>query len=395
VLWPHYLPDGRRFLFTAMGGNGGGEVVLVDTQNAEHPVMPARSRAQFVEPDILLVVRESTLIAVRIDPVSGRPLGEPVSVTGPVAYSTATGWAEFAASPQGSIALQSHGDISRLTLVNRSGTPERSLGAPGAYLTVRRAPDGASVTFPRQRQDLGTYDIWSVTLDRGSETPLTQDPGMETGEVWVPGQRTLVMSVGRGGPPNMVLRDLESGSERPLASSPRFQYATDVSPDGAVVAYQQRTERGSWDLMQVRIRDGEVQPIATTQASETDLRFNPADGTTVAFVSDETGRPEVYIAPFASPGQKVMASSGVGAATPRWTRDGRQLYFLSAGRLMALTVDANRRPGAATALFAAPGWTSFDVLDNGTRFAAVISESIGYEQPLTVLLDWRRKIGVR
>ena len=389
VLWPRYLPDGRRFLYTATGENSTGEVVLVDRDGTERSVLQAMSQAQFVEPDIVMVVRESTLIAQRIDLSTGRTIGEPVSVAGPVAYSAATGWAEVTASPNGMLALQAHRDISRITIVKRTGAAERSVSTRGTYLAVRAAPDSSALLFSRLRPELGTYDIWSIGLARGGETPLTYAPGMETGEVWVPGMKSIVLAVGKGGPPNLFVRDLSSGQERPLARSPRFHFATDVSPDGNIVAYQQRTERGNWDLMQVRLDDSsKVQPIFDTPASESDLRFAPVGGR-VAFVSDESGGPEVYVTTFPVSSVKFLVSSGGGMA-PRWRRDGRELYYISSSNtMMAVTFDADGRPRNPVALFAASGWTTFDVMDNGERFVAIVRESVGYEQPLTILLNWQ------
>jgi Tol biopolymer transport system component len=115
----------------------------------------------------------------------------------------------------------------------------------------------------------------------------------------------------------------------------------------------------------------------------------------VAFVSDESGRPEVYIAPFPVTGPKTLVSSG-GGFSPRWRRDGRELYYRSsAGLLMVATVSEDGRPGSPTPLFQANGWANFDVMDNGARFIAIERLSVAYEQPLTVLLNWQRALGVR
>lgn len=199
----------------------------------------------------------------------------------------------------------------------------------------------------------------------------------------------------RGGPPNLFLRDLVTGTERRLLQSPRFHFATDVSPDGKVVAYQQRTERGNSDLMQVRLDDtSKVQPVFATSASEMDLRFAPTGGR-MAFVSDESGRPEVYVAPFPSTSPKTMVSSG-GGFLPRWRRDGRELYFVSpSGTLMVATTSDDGRPGHPQPLFSAAGWANYDVMDNGARFVAIVRQSVGYEQPLTILLNWQVALGIQ
>ena len=393
VLWPHFLPDGRRFLYSRFGDKHDGEVVLVEDGGAERPIIDAISLAQFVAPDIVLVVRESTLLAQRIDLASGRPVGDPVSVEGPVGYSAATGWAEMTASPNGMIAMQTHRDVGHVAIFTRSGVLERNVGAPGGYLAVHVAPDESALLFSRLRPELGTYDIWTTTLARGSETPITTSPGMETGEVWLPGMQSIALAVGTGGPPNLFVRDIVSGRERRLLQSPRFQYPTDASPDGKTIAYQQRTTLGTWDVMTVPIDGADAgTPLFASPASETDLRFSPAGGQ-VAWVSDESGRSEVYVAPFPSNGVRTMVSSGGGFA-PRWRRDGRELYFMSpSGTLMASPVSASGQPGNAVRLFAAGNWTGYDVMAGGERFVAIVGDARSAEQPLTVLLNWQQVIG--
>ncbi len=394
ALWPHFLPDGRRFVYTAMGGNLDGEVVLVEPGEPGRALVPALSLARFVAPDLLLTVRESTLIAQRVDLAAARAVGEPVSVVGNVSYSVATGWANITTSPNGTLVLQHPGDVSRVTTVLRSGRPETQIGPPGQYLAVRLSSDESTLLFSRLRPELGTYDIWSTTLTpRQLETPITSAPGMETGEVWMPGMRSILLAAAQGGPPNIYLRDLGSGRERRLLESPRFQYATDVSPDGKIFAYQQRTERGNWDLLQASIeKPDSPSPIVVTPSSEAGLRFAPR-GDYAAYVSDESGRSEIWMTPFPVGGTRVRVSSA-GGFQPRWRRDGRELYFLSpAGQLMLVPVDADGRTGAPAPLFDARGWSDFDVMDNGTRFVALIREVVGAEQPLTVLVNWGQVIG--
>jgi hypothetical protein len=122
------------------------------------------------------------------------------------------------------------------------------------------------------------------------------------------------------------------------------------------------------------------------------LRFSPAGGR-VAFVSDESGRPEVYVAPFPVIGGGVIAVSSGGGGAPRWRRDGRELYFLSGNRIMVAAIKADGRPADPVPLFATDRWANYDVMDDGARFLAIVRESVAVEQPLTVLLNWRQVIG--
>jgi hypothetical protein len=124
--------------------------------------------------------------------------------------------------------------------------------------------------------------------------------------------------------------------------------------------------------------------------TETAPRFSP-DGTLLAYVSDVSGRQEVYVEPFRSAADRRIVSTG-GGQLPRWSRDGRQLYFLSgAGDLNVVRV--TKQPlsvSKPTTLFARSGpyaWTDFDVT-NDTRFFAHVPLKVAAQQPFTVLVNW-------
>ena len=394
VLWPHFLPDGRRFLYTRLGVEHNGEVVLVEPDGRERTLVPALSLSQFIEPDLLLFVREATLLAQRIDVAQGHAIGEPMPIVARLAYSATTGWAEMSASPTGTIALREHNDVSQLVSVRRSGEIEGPLAARGTYLTVRVSSDESTLLFSRMRPELGTHDIWSTPVARQSETPVTSSPGMESGQVWLD-KGSIAIATSQGGAPNIVVHDLVSGTERPILQSPRFQFPNDVSPDGGILVYQQRTARGNWDLMQVALAGPERhEPLLAAPYSETGLRFSPAGGR-IAYVSDQSGRAEVYVASFPLTGERTMVSSNGGWA-PRWRRDGRELYFLAgSGDLMVASIDASGQPAAPKPLFRADNWRDYEVMANGARFVAIVGLLDAQNQPLTMLVNWHRVLGAQ
>ncbi len=392
-LWPRFLPDGRRFVYTEIGPDYQARIFVVDANGGERPILAATSHAQWVDPDWLVFVREGTLLGQRVDLEAGAAIGEPVPIMGPIAYSAATGWSDVAASPNGMLAVQSHVDVNRVVWIDRTGRELESIGVPGGYFTVRLSPDGSTLLFARLRPELGTYDLWTADLARKSEMRVTSSPGMETGETWLPGGREVVFAAAEGGPPNLFHKDLVTGIERRLQTASRFQFPNDVSPDGATVVYQQRTELGSWDLMEMSLAHADrVTPLFSTPFSETELRFAPS-GRTVAFVSDESGRSQVYVAPFPPTGVRTAVSSD-GGSNPRWRGDGRELVYLSgAGQLMAVPVDASGAPGTPRALFDASAWRDFDVAPDGQRFVVVVPVKVAREQPLSVILNWPQAVG--
>ncbi len=388
VLWPRFLPDGRRFLYTALHNESRGEVVLVRPDGSSVELVAAESLAQWVDPDWLLYVREGTLVAQRVDLDAGRVVGDPVSLIGLVGHSVVTGWSAFSASLNGTLVAQSQLDKSRMIWFDRAGREAGVVSTPGGYNTLRLSPDGSALAFSRMRPELGTYDLWTADLGRPSETRLTAAPGMEVGETWVPGGRTMVFASGQGAPPNLFARDLATGAERRLLSSPRFQWPEDISPDGSLVGYRERTERGDWDLLTFPLSaPDQVTPLLATPSSEISLQFAP-NGRSIAFTSDVSTRSEVYLSPFPVNGASPTPVSSAGGIWPRWRRDGRELFFLSEGQLIVVPIDATGVPGAPRPLFSTAGWLSYDVTPDGQRFIAVVLQVSERDQPLTVIVGW-------
>ena len=118
----------------------------------------------------------------------------------------------------------------------------------------------------------------------------------------------------------------------------------------------------------------------------------------MAFTSNESGRNEVYISPYPSTGEKTLAST-TGGTMPRWSRDGRELFFVAADRrLTAVTVRAvpALELGPPRPLFRLTGrrvWKDYDVAPDGSRFLAIVTDVRGDEQPLTVVLNWTAEAG--
>jgi Tol biopolymer transport system component len=170
-----------------------------------------------------------------------------------------------------------------------------------------------------------------------------------------------------------------------------MQNHPDISPDGATIVFAERGERGAFQLMWMGSQDRRAQRLHPGIAvTETGPRFSP-DGTLLAYVSDVSGRREVYVEPFRSPGDRRIVSMG-GGQLPRWSRDGQQLYFLSAaGDLNAVRVTKQplsvSRPSRLFARSGRYAWADFDVTSD-SRFFAHVPLKVAAEQPFTVLVNW-------
>jgi Tol biopolymer transport system component len=380
--------------------------MLSEPEKPPRPVLPVVSSAQYVDPGYLVFAREGTLLGQRFDLASGRVAGEPFSIADPVRYFVSSAWAAFTTSPNGVLAYESSQDRTRLAWIDRSGRELGSLGAPADDNRVRISPDGRKALFDRRQPGLGSLDLWTVDLDRETETRLTSDPQGEVAGAWVPDGSAVVFSAARGGPPHLFRKDLATGVEEELLSAGPLQFVHDVSPDGKTVVYEQRTARGDVDVFALPLSGERTpSPVLHSPFDESDACLSP-DGRLLAFVSSESGRPEVYLTPFPGAGARTQVSTARLRARPfrpgavrsvAWRRDGRELFYVSADREV-VAVPVRTRPalevGTPVTLFAlkGPAWNSFDVSADGKRFLAVVPEVVANQQPLTVVLNWTAEI---
>jgi eukaryotic-like serine/threonine-protein kinase len=406
VHWPWYLPDGRRFLYLSRGENNAATLMLAEPGKTPRELMPIQSMARYVDPGFLVFTREEGLLAQRFDSEAGRVQGEAFSIAPKVRTFRATGAASFATSRNGVLALQTREDVNRLVWFDRSGREISTIGV-GRYGSVRLSPDGKRALVDRIREGIGTFDVWSIDLDRATETAITTDPGTEFGAVLLPDGKSVAYSMTRGRTPRLFRRDLATQKDEALRpDNGRFQIAHDVSRDGRFLLFGEQGETGTMDMWVYPLAGG-GEPFAFVKSpyDKSEARFSP-DGRFIAFLSDESGGIEAYATPFPGPGERVRVSTG-GALHLQWGRDGREIFYLSADRhLMSVPVRTtpSLQLGKPVPLFVwkgeigrrgalSRGTTSrFDVSADGQRFLAVVPEVVVDELPLSVVINWPAEV---
>jgi Tol biopolymer transport system component len=266
-------------------------------------------------------------------------------------------------------------ETSELTWLDRRGAKVSPAIAEGAFQELRLAPDGRRAAVTMTDRNTGNRDIWSVDLTTGTMTRVTSHPANDWKPTWSRDGTLLAFASDHRGSSTVLSKAIDgSGAEVviPIASVPGHLFPNDWSPDGQLLAVHSSTPETTLDVWVVSREGDHPREIARSRYQEHSARFSP-DGRWIAYVSDESGAPEVYIQALGKAAKRrVSTSGGVG---PRWRNDGRELFFIDgANRLMTATVGHGETfiSSPPVALFnvcrpSGPEFHVYDVVANGSR----------------------------
>jgi Tol biopolymer transport system component len=383
--FPHFLPDGRHFLFTAratLREHSGVYVGSLDSTRVKW-LLPVLSPAIYVPPGYLIFAREGALVAQRFDAKTLELSGDAEAIYGGISHQPQGAEAAFAASADGTVLSWGAEAEKDLAWFDRRGAPLGISGSGAAYEQLRLSHDGKRAAVVLADAETGNRDIWVVELDSGALTRLTSHPANDWFPVWSPDGSELLFASERREKTGFY-RIPSSGAEvvdPVLVLEPgnvpwREMYPTDWSLDGQYVVFhtfpQGRSRTGGLFLLSLH---GKLAPTRLTQSPYTEWigSFSP-DGKWLAFVSDESGSDEVYVRSLASQ-QRHRISVG-GGGHPRWRRDGQELFFVSPdNRLMSTAVSLAKQlthtppqPLFAGCGLAPAAWEyHYDVMPDGGR----------------------------
>jgi eukaryotic-like serine/threonine-protein kinase len=363
---------------------------------APKPPRPGRQRvawtaAQPFNPNRLELTGDPVVVAQNIDiNIAGALSNVSASTTGLLSYRTTSG----------------EGADSQLVWFDRSGKRLGTLGDTADQTEIQLSPDGKraaiSVLDPFRR----TRDIWIYDLTRnGLRTRFTFDEGEDWASVWSPDGRSLIFSAGRPSPLDLYQKNADgSGAESKLVEGPGGpnKYVRSWSGDGRFVLFHSGEGGSSMgnDLWLLSLsEDRKPRPLLQTPFNELDGRFSP-DGRWVAYRSNESGRNEIYVMPFAAQGGKWQVSTA-GGDQPRWRRDGRELFYVAGNTIVAAEVNGIGpafQIGTVRPLFDVRRRTTqsifgtgsvYDVTADGQRFLVnVVAEGQEVPPPITVITNW-------
>ena len=383
--WPHILPGGRAVLFTiqSAGGIENAQIAVLNLDTNEQRVLvPGGSYPRYSPTSHLIYGVNGTLRAVRFD-LDRLEVTDPNPV--PVLAGVVTkntGAVNFDLARDGSLVyVAGEEDLTQQTLVwvDRQGN-EVPLDLTGrTYDWPRVSPNGTRLVVTVQDQT--SYDVWISAVTRGTLAKLTTDPALDVHGLWTPDGERVVFCSNREPAGLFWLAADGSGEVEPLMTvdGAGFLRPYGWTPDGSTLVFDYvmpdtRTDIGVFSME----GDRTWEPLIVTEANEEAPAISP-DGQWIAYTSDETGQPLVYVERFPQRGGKETISR-VNSLHPMWSPDGRELFYLTDGgdRLMVVPIELgpNLHVGEATSLFEGqyftrPDLRSYDVSPDGQRFLMI------------------------
>jgi eukaryotic-like serine/threonine-protein kinase len=414
--WPVFLPDGNHFLYTSVdfGADLQGEshaiyVAQLDSHQRRR-LVTSNSNAAYISPGYLLFLRNGTLMAQRFDAERLQLTGEAFAVANEVEYLSSVARGLFSVSETGTLVYQrgSGATFSELAWFDREGKKLGTLGAPARYANPRLSPDGKRVAVDIDDPASSNTDIWVIEANRQVPSRFTFDPSQDETPLWSHDGRRILWLSDRDGKNGFYLKAsdgsaiLESptmpvGVDLSFASAP-----SDWSSDGRFLLYTDLQEGNALHLW-VLPMSGDRKPYRFLAGASADVegQFSP-DGHWVAYSSNESGRWQVYVAPFPGPGGKYQISTE-GGQQPRWRKDGKELFFLSRDhKLMAVSVKARStfEFNAPEPLFethaheavTAEEFFTYDVSADGQRFLFNANSQQTDPRTVDIILNWSSQL---
>jgi Tol biopolymer transport system component/tRNA A-37 threonylcarbamoyl transferase component Bud32 len=416
--FPQFLPGNRRFLYFVTSRDAAVQGIYassLDNPSRRQQIMRSDSKAVYVppradRPPYLLWVQDQTLLAQRFDVTALRRDGAPIAVAEGIGLNPAIPIrAAFWVSDAGLLTFfASPGGVKRtIAMFSSDGTFLGDASPSDSQAMPALSPNETQLAIAKTTQGAGgTANIWLWDFRRKAPTKLTFHKGQDATPVWSPDSKRLAFSsTEQDGVTQIIVKDASpGGSEERLTQGSVPRQPLDWV--GKYLLYRERGPADDWDLLAMPLEgDRHPIPLVHTSYNEDNGRLSP-DGLWLAYRSNATGPPEIYVEAFppGGPGRstrQVQITNG-GASDMKWRQDSRELYYESPdGHIMAVEL----RPGPdgvipemPRSLFSTeidvPSLHSFDATRDGKQFFALLTPRIGDNATkLTIISNWQAAHG--
>ena len=340
--WPAFLPDGKHYLYLSWNTETDKRAIMAGALGANDKtrLLAADSNPQYA-PGYLLFRRDATVLAQPFDAENLALAGGPVQIAGDIGFNLTNGRGFYSVSQDGTlIYFQGSGGAGtgrsgaqpgwQYGWHDRTGKLIADAGAAGPYGDLDASPDEDLIAITRQDPGAPGSDIWVIDWKRRMNTKVTLDPSDDMNPVWAPDNKRIAFVTFRKGNADIFVKNANGiGPETPLVETPADEFVEDWSKDGRSLVYRQA--QGEFSDLYVLPFDAEGKPgkpfpIIQGPYQKDEPQFS-YDGQWLAYVSDESGRFEVYVTSFPALDQKLKVTDA-GGGRPRWRRDGKEIYFI-------------------------------------------------------------------
>ncbi|HXW08050.1 MAG TPA: protein kinase [Vicinamibacterales bacterium] len=425
--YPQILPGGTHVLFSVLR-EGAWRPAILDLATREWRALGGDrvlgEAATYLASGHLVYAQSNGLVAVRYRPPDGELTETPTPLLerldrapfGAVQFAVAAEAGALVYAPAG-LGLADRA----LLRVDREGRAALLLDSRLGFEHPVLAPDGQRVAVTVSSSE--GSDIWIVELERGTLARLTSD-NASGAAVWSPDGLRIAYQSAVPGPSNLFWRAIDDSEAHPVivgsgtsppawaddavgvlpgtlptlsGANPQFPGSWGSVPPA--LAFHERKADGERDIWVV-LPGTEPAPFLLTRFDEHSPRFSP-DGKWLAYVSDESGRDEVYVQPYPGPGRKFLVSTD-GGTEPVWAGTGRELFYRRGDDLMSVAIgpgaefSASRPRRLFHLRFDRPGnGPNYDVSPDGRWFVVVRREDPPTAGSLHLVINWGRDVAAR
>jgi eukaryotic-like serine/threonine-protein kinase len=385
-VFPLATGRGADFVYTAIGESGRRTVRLVH-DGEEHDLAVTSGHGQIVA-GVLLVVRDDVLLAQRVDEDTAALSGRSTALSTGVGV-TSNGRSLFAASSRIVLAAPTAARARELASFDTNGTRTGTMGEAGDLWQVRLSPDDRYAAVTHVAPLLRTLDIAVVPAAAGAASqPLTLALAADSDPVWSPdGQRVAFKSLQTGRPALYVKRAHEKDAEDQAIAEGDATPTDWLGTNIIVHAIEAASAR---DINAIDDTRHTKTTLVKSGFNDTDGRWSP-DGTWLAYVSDESGQPDIYASRRDASRVRV---SFAGGSKPRWSRDGQSIFFLRGSAIMRATL-TNSSPASfapAVPVLDAPGIRDFDAAHRRDALIAIVPVSSSSSSQVSAIVDWQSRV---
>ena len=403
--WPQVLPGGKAAIFTVgmLNSPDSYEQANIHAVNfatgENHMVLQGASMARYAPTGHLIFAKGGSLYAVGFDLETLATRGKPQMILQGVAGDETTGVVHFEIADDGTLAYvpgSPGANMRRIVWVDRSGKVQPINLEPAQYNDVRLSPDSSRAAVLVGSS--GSGDVWVYDLTRATSTRLTFN-GRNATPIWSRDGKSIYyveMDPTAAGK-SLVTRKPADGSRdaQTLVSLDGTAYIKALMPDGdsGIFDYQRSTSNGN--IVQSKLGEGaRLMDLVNTGFAESAAALAP-DGRWLAYQSNESDRPEIYVRDMSAAGGRWQISTG-GGEEPRWSHDGRELYYRNGNLFMSVAISTRRsfQAGTSTNLFGGifdlrtnTGIT-YDVDPKGSRFLMIRPAEESTAPSVMIVLNW-------